>query len=69
MQLYQSESRLWTNEVRVVYRGADQVSQLDFANGPPDFVEDSRIVSPSRQPLDRSLLKRSFNLIRELTGI
>ena len=69
MSLFGSGDRLWTNEVRVAFRGAEQVSQLTFLPGPPSSVKDAWEVSPSRVPPESDLIKRSFALIREITGI
>jgi hypothetical protein len=68
MRLYEAGSRLWTNEVRVVFRGSEQISQLTFLPGPPSSAQDAIEVTDSRIPPESDLLKRSFALIREITG-
>lgn len=69
MTLFQSGSELWANEVKVVYRGADQVSQLNFSRRPPDHVANAVQVCPPRVQPDAHLLSRTFSIIREITGI
>jgi len=69
MRLYQAGSRLWTNEVRVGFRGADQVSQLTFEQRPPERAGDVVAVSEPRVPAESGLIKRSFALIREIAGM
>lgn len=69
MRLYEGADRLWTNEVRVSFRGADQVSQLTFLPRPPERAGDAETVSQPRIPPETGLIKRSFALIREIAGI
>jgi len=69
MRLYEAGNRLWTNEVRVAFRGSDQVSQLSFQAGPPERAGDARTISEPRVPPELGILKRSFALIREITGM
>lgn len=69
MRLYRTTQRLWTNEVRVSFRGADQVSQLSFTSGPPERAGVSEEVAEPRVPPESGLIKRSFALIREIAGM
>ncbi|MFW6293025.1 MAG: hypothetical protein ACOC7V_11990 [Spirochaetota bacterium] len=69
MRLYQAGNRLWTNEVRVAFRGADQISQLTFGPGPPDRAGESVSVSEPRLPAESGIIRRSFALIREIAGM
>ena len=69
MHLFETEDKFWTNQLRVVFKGADQVSQLTFLPHPPSVAGEARIVCQPRVALEKNILKRSFNLIREITGI
>ena len=69
MRLYEGSDRLWTNELRVSFRGADQVSQLAFLPHPPAGAGEARPVTEPRVPPETGLLKRSFALIREIAGM
>ena len=69
MRLFRTHDRFWTNEVRVTFKGVEQTSQLTFAAGPPSHVADPQPICEPRQPPESGLLKRSFNLIREIAGI
>jgi hypothetical protein len=69
LALFRSERRLWTNQVNVLYRGEAQASQIDLSGNPPDlegFLE--KIAQPRVRP-DRNLLKKSFQVMRMLTGL
>jgi hypothetical protein len=69
MHLYTAGGKFWSNQVRVVFKGAEQVSQLSYVPGAPKAVGDGEAVCEPRLVLDTNIFKRSFNLIREITGI
>ena len=69
MHLYAADDKFWSNQVRVVFKGSEQVSQLSYVPGPPKISSVAEVICEPREVLDRNILKRSFNLIREITGI
>lgn len=69
MHLYTAADRYWSNPVRVIFKGAEQVSQVTYVPGPPPSVPGARVVCVPRQVLDTNIFRRSFNLIREIAGI
>lgn len=69
MRLFESADRLWTNEVRVAFRGSEQVSQLSFLPRPPGHVGEVEPICDPRVPPEAGLIKRSFALIREIAGM
>lgn len=69
MHLFQTADKYWTNQLRVVFKGADQVSQLTFLPQPPAVAGEAAVVCEPRVAMEKNILKRSFNLIREITGI
>ena len=69
MRLFRAPDRLWTNEVRVSFRGADQISQVSYASGPPERAGASEEIAEPRTPPESGLIKRSFALIREIAGM
>ncbi|MFW5689576.1 MAG: hypothetical protein ACOC1U_08385 [Spirochaetota bacterium] len=68
MRLFEADGSLWTNEVRVAFRGADQISQLTFLPRPPDRIGTVIRVCDPRIPPEANIIKRSFALIREIAG-
>lgn len=69
MHLYAADDRFWSNAVRVVFKGAEQISQLSYRAGPPNSLPNAESICEPREAQDLSLFKRSFNLIREIAGI
>ncbi len=66
LNLYGSRDRLWTNQVNVLFRGADQVSQVTLSMKPP---KDTSLITPQRVKVSRSFIKKSFNFLRQVTGM
>jgi hypothetical protein len=67
--VYQVPGRLWTNRVDVLYQGTDQESQVTVSDGAPDVEGEATLLSPARKAAERSLMRRSFHLLRSLTGM
>jgi len=59
---------LWTNKVFVTYRGEEQLSQIVFSRTYPDFEKDCKKITDARTPFEKSIVKRSFQVLKELTG-
>lgn len=60
LAVYTAQDQLWTNEVRVTFRGPDAPSQVDYAEGAPTAETITGILGEPRTPATRSLLQRSF---------
>jgi len=69
LKLFSADDRFWTNEITVAFRGTEEVSNVTYGTTPPSTVSGACRVSGPRQSFDRSLIKRSFNLFREIAGI
>ena len=60
---------LWTNEISVLFTGSDQISQIRIKNRPPEILSAPRKVTEPREEQDKNILRRSFSVIRQFTGI
>jgi hypothetical protein len=60
LSVYTARAQLWTNEVRVTFRGPADPSQVDYADGAPTAETITGILGEPRAPATRSLLHRSF---------
>jgi hypothetical protein len=60
--------RLWTNEIKVLFKGADQVSQLTMQSKPPSDVPSARKLATPRESLDKNIIRKSFVFFRQITG-
>lgn len=72
LKLFSCGKRFWTNEVTVAFRGKEEISTVAYAARPAaEALANERVqhVAGPRLPFDRNLLKRSFDLFREIAGI
>jgi hypothetical protein len=69
LSLYRGRTRLWTNQVEVEFHGEEQNSTIITGRGAPDFERTAERISLAREPMERSLLKKSFSFLKALTGI
>ncbi len=63
------DERLWTNEIQVLFKGADQISQLIIRDSSPGDGTASRKLTLPRVTPNKNLLRRSFNFFRSFTEI
>jgi hypothetical protein len=66
--LFHSQSRIWTNASKVIFKGPDQVTQIEPVKTPPAFDGAVRLISPPRQAADTWYFRRTFNLLKSITG-
>ena len=66
LNLYNSSRFLCTNEVQLTYRGAEQ-SQIDFRQNAPAIETGMRLATPPRLPVNRNIIKKSFEYIKNLS--
>jgi hypothetical protein len=68
LSVFEIQDRLWTNEIRVLFKGSDQISQITIHDRPPDRPGGAVKLSEPREPENKSILRRSFSFIRYFTG-
>jgi hypothetical protein len=69
LSLFRVPGRMWTNEVDVVYQGGDQDSQVATVRGAPQIEGEATLASPPRTVAEQGLMRKSFRILRSLTGI
>ena len=68
LHVYRGARRLWTNQVEVIFKGEDFTSQINVLKYAPRLEGTSERLCAAREPVERSLLKKSFSFLRSLTG-
>jgi len=58
--VYAGKSRLWTNGVKISFKGEAEVSQVEYSEQSPEYEEVGNILSHPRVPIRTTLLKRSL---------
>jgi hypothetical protein len=69
LHVYRGLRRLWTNQVEVQFKGEDFASQINIIKYAPRLEGISERLCAAREPVERSLLKKSFSVLRSLTGL
>jgi hypothetical protein len=68
LSLFSAGNRLVTNTVTIRFRGQTQVSQVAFAKRPKGVQEPLTKLSEPRMPADKTLLRRSFAIIKTISA-
>lgn len=69
LSLYRGESILWSNEVHVLFKGSDQISQITYSSHPPTMDRSATLLTGPRTRPEHNILRRSFGFIRQFTGL
>lgn len=67
LNVYQKKEMLYSNEVRVKFRGEEQQSDVQIVSGPPEPAQGATILNPARMKENRGLLQKSFYFIKSFT--
>jgi hypothetical protein len=65
--IYAEKSLLFTNEIKVKFKGENNVSDISYSNQAPSFITNSKLISAARNLERNSVLKKSFHFIKSLT--
>jgi hypothetical protein len=64
LRVYQGESRLWSNEVRIIYFGGEQPAEVHYSDREPKLERKNTLLNTERSSLQRSILKKSFGFLK-----
>lgn len=65
--IYSSNQKLYTNEIKVKFKGESAVSDINYSSQSPSFLEGAKQVAAARNPDKFNVLKRTFYFIKSLT--
>jgi len=68
LEIFLGQSRLWTNRVAVTFRGEDQMSQVNISRAPREIETITAKLAEPRSPAERSFVKKSFGVLKNLAG-
>ena len=63
LKIFSYEEELWSDETRIVYQGEEQHSDINMSGRLPKGMENAKLISPPRKPVQRSLATRTFKKI------
>ncbi|MFQ3620797.1 MAG: hypothetical protein SNJ78_07615 [Spirochaetales bacterium] len=68
LSLYGGENRIWTNASEVIFKGIDQETVIEPSKASPSFEPRVRLLASPRQVSDAWYFRRTFNLLKIITG-
>lgn len=68
LQIFLTEKGLVTNQINVVFRGEDSSSQIDVQKKPHKDALKPELVRDPREPMSKSVLRKTFDRFKEMTG-
>ncbi len=68
LRVFAGSEKLWTNEVTIRFFSNEQPSQVTFSEKKPSWEGGCKLISGERVPVTKSLLKKSFSILRYITS-
>jgi len=69
LSIFEDTGRLVSNTVVVFFRGDEQEDRISISETPPEQFQGATRVAQPRKPLNRSILRKSFRVIKQFTSI
>lgn len=67
LNIYTKNNLLYASEIKVKFKGENIVSDINYLQNAPTFIENSKHLALPRNPEKSSVLKKSFHFIKSLT--
>lgn len=67
LSMFRGKRLLWTNSLHAVFKGPDQVTQMEIVHSPPGFEEGLVPVSEARLPAAGWNIRRTFGMLKYFT--
>lgn len=68
LSIFEGDNRLWTSAVELVHQGHEEASQTTGSGPPRQLTGEGRLLAPGRAVPDNSIVRKSFSLLKDLTG-
>ena len=69
LELFSTSQGLVTNQIQVLFKGGDQPTQIDVQKKPHAGAKNPVRIREPRIPMSRSVLRRTFDVFKEITGL
>lgn len=67
--VYSDGQQLWSDQIRINYKGKDAISEVKFSGKPPKQVASAALISPPRNIEKKSLLIKTFASMLDLNSL
>jgi len=68
LNIYGDGNQLYTNEVKIKFKGISEVSDVQYSNQSPSFSEHTGQISSARSAKANNVISKSFHYIKSLTN-
>jgi hypothetical protein len=68
LSIFAGDDRLWTSAVQLEYRGQEEAAQSTGSEAPKQLTGVGTLLTPPRAVPDNSIVRKSFSLLKDLTG-
>lgn len=69
LSLFESEGQLWSNLMKIRYRGTKQVSEIKVDSKPDRKQKNLQLITPARENSGRGFSAKTFASLKEIPGI
>ena len=69
LNIYAGKGHMWTNEVKVTYKGEEKPTEIDFAQRSPTGDDVGELITEAREPLSRGFMQKGFDTFKSFTGM
>ena len=67
LTIYKDKKELWSNEVKIKFKGESEFSDVQYVNQPPSFVKNAVQIANARSSKSTNVFSKSFHFIKSLT--
>ena len=67
LNVFRGSRHLWTNSLHAVFKGPDQVTQIEIVHTPPGFEDGLVPISGAREPAAGWNIRRTFGVLKYFT--
>ena len=67
LTIYRDKKELWSNEVKIKFKGESEFSDVQYVNLPPSFVKNAVQIANARSSKSTNVFSKSFHFIKSLT--
>jgi len=68
LKIYAKDQTLFTNEIKIGFRGENDASEVQYINRAPAFIKDKMLLNGSRSTKTSNVISKSFHFIKSLSN-
>ncbi len=69
LSLYMENNQLWAGDTSIIYKGEQEISQIEFPQGPPVDAKSAKLINTARITSKKGLSIKTFSTLKDLPGL